>query len=207
MKVYNRDPFLAFDYNGQIAYLYRDVEKLRAHFVQLSPEDEKEINRRCGDIRKFSKMTMPVMDIKGVKVKKKSSMPLSMMFEMLPALPRMSFYSNQTVREYAARFKSPLIRLLLENIIGPDYIAAGMMFTIATLASGDGGYPEGGSLGMALRMAKHFEALGGKIQYGNLVSKVSVQNGVVRGIVVNGETDGRCGHRDAGHACSDRYTV
>lgn len=188
VKVYNRDPFLAFDYNGQTAYLYRDAEKLRAHFMQLSPEDEKEINRLCGDIKKFAKLSMPVMDIKGVKVKKKSSMPLSMMLEMLPALPRMSFYSNQTVREYAARFKSPLIRLLLEHIIGPDYIAVGMMFTIAILASGDGGYPEGGSLGMALRMSKRFEALGGKIQYGNLVSKVSVQDGVARGIVVNGET-------------------
>lgn len=188
VKVYNRDPFLAFDYNGQTAYLYRDVEMLRAHFMQLSPEDEKEINRLCEDIKKFVKLTVPVMDIKGVKVKKKSSMPLSMMFGMLPALPRMSFYSNQTVREFATRFKSPLIRLLLENIIGPDYIAAGMMFTVATLASGDGGYPEGGSLGMALRMAKLFEALGGKIQYGSLVSKVSVQNGVAHGVVVNGET-------------------
>ncbi|ADU27786.1 phytoene desaturase family protein [Ethanoligenens harbinense] len=187
VQVHNRDPFFTFDYNGQTACLYRDVEKLRAHFMALSPEDKKEIDHLCTDVKKFTKMTMPVMDIRGVKVKKKASMPVSMLFGMLPALSRMPFYANQTVREYAGRFKSPLLRLLLESIIGPTYNAAGVMFTIATLASGDGGYPEGGSLGMALRMAKRFEALGGTIRYGTPVDKVIVQNDVACGVAANGE--------------------
>lgn len=127
------------------------------------------------------------MDIKGVKVKKKSPMPLSLLFHMLPALPRMSFYANQSVKEYASRFQSPLLRILIENMIGPDYNATGMIFTLATLASGDGGYPEGGSLAMALRMAKHFEALGGTIQYGKKVDKVAVKNGTANGVLINGE--------------------
>ena len=187
VSIYNRDPFLAFDYKGQTAYLYRDIDKLRQHFLKLSPEDEKEINILCKDIKKFTKMSMPVLDIKGIKVNKKSSMPLSLILGMLPAVPRLSFYANQTVEEYSKRFKSPLLQLLLQNIIGPDYAATGMVFTLATLASGDGGYPVGGSLGMANRMAKRFEALGGTIQYGKAVSKVSVQDGVACGVMVNGE--------------------
>lgn len=188
VQVYNRDPFMAFDYEGRTAYLYRDIEKLHRHFLELSPEDKKEIDRLCSDIKKFTKVAMPVMDIKGVKVKRKSSMPLSTLLHMLPALPRMSFYSNQSVKEYAGRFKSPLLRLMLESIIGPDYSAAGMVFTIATLASGDGGYPVGGSLGMVNRMAKHFEQLGGKIQYGKTVTRVPVENGLAAGVIVNNET-------------------
>lgn len=188
VPVYNRDPFLVFDYQGRTACLYRDVEKLRRHFLELSPEDAREINSLCKDIRKFSKMSMPVMDIKGVKVKQKSALPLSAFFGMLPALFRMSFYGRQTVQEYAGRFKSPLLRLMLENVVPPGYSATEMIFTLATLASGDGGYPAGGSLGMVQRMAAYFTKLGGTIQYGRAVGKVAVQAGAARGVIINGES-------------------
>lgn len=187
VPVYNRDPFLVFDYQGKTAYLYRDAEKLRRHFLELSPGDAKEINRLCGDIRKFSKMSMPVTDIKGVRLKQKTHMPLSMLGGIIPVMTRMPFYSGQTVREYAARFQSPLLRLLLENIIGPDYNASGLVFTMAQFASGDGGYPEGGSLGMAARMAKKFTSLGGTIRYGCKVERVAVRNKAACGVTVDGE--------------------
>ena len=187
IPVYNHDPFMAFDYEGKTAYLYRDLEKLRRHFLELSPEDSKEINILCRDIKKISKMSMPTTDIKGVKVKYKSSFPVSSVLKMLPAFPRLAFYSNQTAKEYTRRYKSPLLRNLLEGIIGPGYSSAGMIFTLATLTSGDGGYPLGGSLAMASRMAANFEKLGGTILYGKAVSKVSVRNGTAQGIIVNGE--------------------
>ena len=76
---------------------------------------------------------------------------------------------------------------MLENIAGPDYVATAMAFTMATLTSGDGGYPEGGSLAMANRMAKNFEKLGGTINYGKKVSKVSVKNGIACGVFIDSE--------------------
>lgn len=187
VTILNRDPFMAFDYNGKTAYLYRDAEKLRRHFLELSPEDEKEINSFCRDVKKFSQLTMPVMDIKSVKVKQKTSMPLSTLLHMLPALHRMSFYAKQTTGEYVSRFKSPLIRNLLRNLVGPDNVATGMVMTVATLASGDGGYPEGGSLAMAKRMADRFESLGGIIWYGKVVDKVDMRDGKACGVVTEGE--------------------
>ena len=187
VTIYNRDPFMAFEYDGQTAYLYRDIDKLRQHFLEISPADEKEIIKFCKDIKKFKKVVMPISDIKNVKVKNKSSLGLSALWGMIPAFSRMSFYANQTSKEFAERFKSPLLQNLLKNIAGPDYNATAMAFTMATLTSGDGGYPEGGSLRMAGRMAKRFEALGGTIQYGKVVSKVSVQNGVACGVIINDE--------------------
>lgn len=187
VQIYNRDPFLAFDYNGQTAYLYRDIDKLHQHFLELSPEDEKEINRLCRDLKKFVKVSMPITDIRGLKVKQKSHLHVSQLFSMLPALFRMPYYAKQTVEEYSKRYKSPLLQLFFNNIIGPDNVATGMIFTIATLASGDGGYPEGGSLGMAKRMAKRFEELGGTIHYDSPVSKVSVKDGAANGIIINGQ--------------------
>jgi len=188
VKVYNRDPFMAFEYDGKTAYLYRDIKKLRQHFLELSPEDKKEINRLCADIKKFTKISMPVMDIKGVQMKKKSAPPFPMLLSMLPALPRMAFYSGLTIKEYAARFKSPLLRQLLQSIIGAGFNAVSLVFTLSTLASGDGGYPVGGSLGMANRMAEKFKRLGGKIIYGKAVSRVQVSDGAAYGIVTGGET-------------------
>lgn len=185
--IYNRDPFFTFEHQGKTACLYRDLTKLRKHFLELAPEDQDEINSLCADIKKFSRLDMPLADLKGVKVKQKTRMPLSMAFRVLPAIPRMSFYARMTAKEYSERFQNPLLRMLLENTIGPEYSATGLLFTLATFTSGDGGYPEGGSLGMALRIAKQVEALGGRIIYGAPVSKVVVRNGAARGVVVNGE--------------------
>jgi len=187
VPIYNRDPFFTYEYKGQTVCLYRDIDKLRKHLLELSPQDEKEILSLCRDLKKFTKMQMPIMDIKDVKVKNKATMPMSSLIGMAPALTRMSFYSKQSAKEYSERFKSPLLQMLFQSIVGPEYSATGMAFTMATLASGDGGYPEGGSLGMANRIAKYFEALGGKIQYGKAVSKVEVQNGIACGVVIDGE--------------------
>jgi len=187
VPVYNRDPFLTFVHNGQTAYLYRNIDKLRQHFLEIAPEDSKEILSLCRDIKKFTKMDMPITDIRGVKVKNKSSMPFSALWGMLPALPRMAFYTNQTAKEYSERFKNPLLQAMLQNIIGPLNNASGLVFTLSTLASGDGGYPEGGSLGMAHRMAEYFETLGGTIQYGHKAEKVDVNHGIACGVTIKGE--------------------
>ena len=100
VNIYNRDPFFAFEYDGQTAYLYRDIDKMRQHFLEISPSDKKEIIKLCKDIKKFSKISMPIMDIKNVKVKKKASLDIGAMLGMLPALTRTSFYSNQTTKEF-----------------------------------------------------------------------------------------------------------
>jgi phytoene dehydrogenase-like protein len=186
VPVYNRDPFFTFAYNGQSACLYRDVDTLRRHFLSISPEDKKEIDRLCRDVKTFTRVQMPLTDIKGVRVKNPAKVPVSLMLGMLPAIPRMGFYNKLSVAEYARRFKSPLLRLLLENSIGPDYSASALLFTIATLASGDGGYPAGGSLAMAKRIAETFRSLGGTIRYNTPVETVAISGGAADGVIVGG---------------------
>ncbi len=188
VAVYNRDPFFRYEENGVSAMLYRDPEQLRKHFLSIAPEDKKAINRLCNDIKKFTRMQMPITDMPKLAVKNPSKFPLSMLFGMLPALPRMKYYQNLSATELGEQFKNPQIRNLLKNMIGEEFSASGVLFTIATLAAGDGGYPTGGSLAMAARMAKKFESLGGTIQYKTMVDKISVENGVATGVVVDGQT-------------------
>ncbi|RDU24119.1 phytoene desaturase family protein [Anaerosacchariphilus polymeriproducens] len=187
VNIYNKDPFGTYEYEGHKVCLYRDIEKIRQEFLEISPADKKEINKLCNDIKKFEKLTMPIMDIKGVKVKNKSTLAFSSLLKMIPGMLRMSYYVNQSSQELAERFKSPLLQQVLKNIAGTEYYATALAFTLAAFTSGDGGYPEGGSLKMASRMAKHFINLGGTIHYGKKVSKVSVQQGIANGIIIDGE--------------------
>jgi phytoene dehydrogenase-like protein len=186
--IYYGKPFLTSEYNGQTVHLYRDVEKLMQHLTSISPEDEKEIIRLVKDIKKFAKVTMPITDIKGVRVKEKSGMSIFTLLGMIPAFMRMSYYAKQTVQEYLLRFKSPLLQQLLQTITTEDYLSVAMIFTLATLCSGDGGYSEGGSLAMAKRIADKVEALGGTIKYRTHVSKVPVKDYTAAGVVI-GDTE------------------
>jgi len=185
--VYYRDPFTVFDHLGKTVYLYRDLDKLKAHFLEISPEDKAAIDKLYKDVTAFKKMKMPIMDIKGVKVKYKSAMNMGEMLGMLPLLPKMGKLSNMMVTEYTARFTNPALRAVLNHVVGSDSNSMGLIATLATLTSGDGGYPKGGSLAMALGMAKRYEALDGKIVYNSRVEKVIMENGCAKGVIASGE--------------------
>lgn len=187
VSVFNRDPFFTFEDQGKTVCLYRDLNKFRNQLLELAPEDEKEIIKLSKDLMKFTKMQMPIMDIKGVKVKNKKKMSAASILSMMPALPRMGFYSKQSVREFTERFKNPILGRFLQAIIGPENNASGLVFTMATLMSGDGGYPEGGSLAMARRIADYLKVLGGRIEYGKSVDRVEVRNGAACGVIIEGE--------------------
>jgi len=188
VPIHNRELFHVFSWNEKTVNLYRDVRKFREHLVSLFPEDEKEIKRLCASVVTFTKIAMPVMDIPGVRAKHKAHLPLLLLLGMLPALPSLIGYCTLTAGEYIRRFKSPYLRMMIQNIVGPDYSAAALLFTLATLASGDGGYPEGGSVGMIRRMAETFSRLGGKIVYNTSVTSVSVRGGAADGIRIGSDT-------------------
>ncbi|MDR2748007.1 MAG: NAD(P)/FAD-dependent oxidoreductase [Treponema sp.] len=184
--VYNRDPFFVVDYQGRRACLYRDIEKLTAHLLAVSPEDRREILRLVGDIKKFAAVDLPVGDLRGLKTREKSGVPLSSFVKMIPAFTRLPFWSGQTVEEYAKRFKSSLLRGLVSGVLRVDNSALSLIFTLAALCSGDGGYPQGGSGDMVLRIAAVFKALGGTIRFNSPVNRVVIQGGAAAGVCTGG---------------------
>lgn len=187
VPVYVRDPFLVYEFEGRTVCLYRDIDRLEAHLLDVAPEDEWEIRRLIKDVRRFTKVSMPIVDVKGVKVAVKRTPGLRAMLAMMPSMARMPFYAGQTTRTFAERFSSPLLRTLFSSMVGEEMSAMGLAFTLATLVSGDGGYPLGGSLAMAARIAETFEKLGGAIEYRRLVERVETQGGRAVGVVVDGE--------------------
>ncbi|MDR2493304.1 MAG: NAD(P)/FAD-dependent oxidoreductase [Coriobacteriales bacterium] len=186
VSVRYRDPFFTYMLPEGEVRLWRDPEKLCEHLTALSPDDAAEVRRLCKDIKAFQNIQMPVSDVKGLKSEKRSAPPLGLLLGMLPLLGRMKFYATRSCAEYASQFKSPLLRAVLENTVGKESAAIAFIFTVAGLSAGDGGYPEGGSLAMAQRIADTFVGLGGTVAYKSRVEQVTVHNGRATGVVVDG---------------------
>jgi phytoene dehydrogenase-like protein len=186
-RIVNVDPFMVCLWEGTQICLYRDPAKLEDHLCAISPEDGPLIRNLCRDIRRFIPVGMPVMDIPNLKVREKSRPAPGALLKMLPALFRMLLLGKLPVKDYAARFKHPGIRLLLSGVVPPEYDTVSLIYTLADFASGDGGYIEGGSLKLVAGMAGRFTELGGVIRYGERIDRVLVKDGRAAGVSVKGE--------------------
>lgn len=188
VEILNNDVFASLEMSGRTAVVYRGIDRWEKHLLELFPGDEKAIRGMCRDARKFRRMDMPVeqpMDMIG------PLKGIGMGVKMLPLLGLYSKYSRITLPEYAARFKDPLLRALIESFLPKQYSALPALMTIATLDRGDGGFPRGGSLPFAQRMEKRLLALGGKIHYRSKVASVIVEGGRAVGVRLSDGSESR----------------
>lgn len=177
------DPFCSVEWEGQIIDLYRDIDKTAEHLRMISPVDEPQLRQLVKDVKAASKMQMPVFDIKGLKSENPKRMSMGFLFKMLPAILVMGRLDKITCADFTMRFKHPGIQRLL-SIVPDEYTASSLIFTLATLHTGDGGYPEGGSLPMVHRMAKKFTDLGGKLMLNTQVQRVNIHDDKATGVTL-----------------------
>ena len=188
VPVFTHDPFRSIEHDGQILHLYRNIEKTAENLTKISPGDSGHLRNLARDVKALTSMQMPIFDIRGVKSESPVRPSFSLLFKMLPAFPVLGRAGKISGEKYTEQFEHPGIRRLLNFI--PEYSAVSLLFTLATLHSGDGGYPEGGSLAMAERMAKTFIDLGGKLLLKTKAQKVCIENKTVKGVVTeNGTLD------------------
>ncbi len=185
--VFYRDPFYVLKSGGKELCLYRDVDRLERELIQYAPEDKCAIRRMCDDVRLFKGVHMIVGDIPFLKTKHPVHPGIFELLRMAIVIFRLPFLIQQSYIDYLSKFKNKDIRHLLSTVIGTRYNALSFIYTLASFASGDCGYPKGGSLRLTRNMADTFEKLGGKIEYRCEVSKIVVENGKTTGVVVNDE--------------------
>jgi len=192
VKIHYNEPYLEIQYEGTPIRFYRDVERTEKEFLALSPADKKEIKSLCNYIRKMKGLSMPVTDLKGVKVTKKSHPPLSLLFAAIRAGGVMRRFSSVSKEEYAKRFSHPGLQELIKALPGGKQGIAAMFLTMGTAAAGEGGFPEGGSLPFVERMAQTFQTLGGNLLLNTRAERVVTKNGKAVAVIANGnhlETD------------------
>ncbi|MBR7064260.1 MAG: NAD(P)/FAD-dependent oxidoreductase, partial [Treponema sp.] len=174
--IYNRDPIYTLVRGDKQLRLFRDEEKLRKEFLRYAPEDKNAINKLCSDIKKFKNVHLVIEPTLGELIK------------MVPAGIPTLLLQKQSYLDYVAKFKNEDIRHLLLSVIGTRYNALSFVYTLGSFASGDCGYPEGGSLRLTQNMADTFLHLGGKICYKTRVTKIVQEKNSASGVCIANAT-------------------
>lgn len=163
VEVYQADSLYTYERKGESLSLSRDVNRLHADMLALSPQDEKEISS-------FIKALKGAKTI--IEVSSKSNDRRCTTRELAAALPLLLRYHRMTTRELGRRFHHPVIRGFTECLFAEDFGALGLLVALATFCSDNGGVPRGGSLATAQRMAERFRSLGGELNCGVSVTDI-----------------------------------
>jgi phytoene dehydrogenase-like protein len=127
---------------------------------------------------------------------------------MLPFVGPLLRWKDVSLGEYVARFRDPLLRRGLMEFLQfsrPDFPVLMLMITLAQLANRVAGYPIGGSLDLADRIADRYRALGGKTHYNARVTKILVERDCAVGVEL---ADGTVYHADLVISAADgRSTI
>jgi phytoene dehydrogenase-like protein len=187
VKIFRSDPYFVYNYKGTDVCIYRDIERLRRHFLEISPQDKKTIERLYNDVQAMRKVKIPLFYIPGLKSRDKNRFDLLMFIKMVPgflSLPRLSKYS---AKEYAAAFSHPGIRKALgEFVVYQKFSNLSLLHTMACFMD-SGVYPQGGSLDLGKRVEDKVKALGGRIIFNTRADKVIFEGDTAQGLEIRGE--------------------
>jgi len=181
--IHTDEPFIVYDYKGAPIRVFRDIDVMEKHLLDLSPADSKEIAKLCNNVRKVRNLGIPVSDLRGVKTTKKNHMPVSMLGSAVSALSLMTSFSKTSRQEYISRFTHEGIRNLLESCTDDKTGVVPLFFTLGILSRGDGGFPEGGSLPFVERIVETFTSLGGELLTGTKADRVVIRDGKAVGVI------------------------
>ncbi len=184
--VIREDAFYSMEYQGKTLHFYRDLDRARAEFLEMAPEDEVKINRFFDHVKLAEKMSIPtekpVSDMNFLEMMK-------MGMGMAEVGKVMKEYGKETIPELAERFTNPVIKEMMRRYYTYNFMAFTLLMSYAFLSGGNGIIPEGGSLKMAERITERYRSLGGKLFTGKEVSKISVQGKKASGICLADGTE------------------
>lgn len=165
--------------------LWRDLDRTKKEMLALSPEDEVEINKFIAHVTYAMSCQMPVekpMDMMNFIDYIKLGKSMANMPKVLKA------YGKMNLQDLADRFKNPVLKALFTDCMPKDYQAYAHIVSYATVVSGNGEIPVGGSLAMTNRIIEKYEKLGGKLYCRHAVKRVIVKGNSATGIeLTNGK--------------------
>ena len=159
--------------------LYRDLDKLQKHLLEISPNDHQHINDLCRWIRVFQSVEMindKPFDLMGffeLMSYFKSMQPLGKVIKEI---------GNISVSEYVQRFDSEAIRQALLSTIPHQYKALILHSSMASFINGDCDKSRGGSRNLALNIEKRYLELGGILKKSNEVNEIIVERNKAIGV-------------------------
>ena len=161
------------DGRGQTVTFWRDVDRLEAHLLELSPDDAELIRSMLGDVRRLARADMPADMPPRELVRIRDTVKATP--AMVPWLLPSRRWGKLTMGDLAARFRSSLLRDAFVSLMPAPMGAMALLVTLAWLHAGNAGYPLGGSLPLARNLERRYRELGGEIRYGSRVASIATQ--------------------------------
>jgi len=188
-QVYDPDRFFRFeDRQGKVFDLFTDVKKLEKHMLEIAPEDAPMIKEMVAAIRRFGKLDMPVEKAPELYTKWDG---LKFMFKLMPVMKTFSRYSIMPVKDFAAKFRNPLLRQSFLSIWPPEFSTMFLLMTLTWMDKKQAGYVMGGSMKVSRAVEERYKNLGGEIIWKARVTRILIENGRAVGIKIEDGTEYR----------------
>ncbi|MFP4368568.1 MAG: phytoene desaturase family protein [Candidatus Kapaibacterium sp.] len=187
VEIYHPESFLAHEHQGVTVHFYRDLERLRTSWLEISPEDKNSIEQLCADIKILQSFSFPVgkpMDMMNILEK------IKYMISMKDIGPIVQKYSKISVRDFAGSFSHPALREALSSFMPDDgYSALSVVFPLGTFTGDQSSIPYGGSKALAMRMADKFISLGGRVETSCEASGLEIHKKTVKRVFTKNGKD------------------
>lgn len=181
-ELYYEPYFYMLETDGKKLHFWRDLEKARAEFLALAPEDKKEINKFFDNVRNAESVRVPC----------EKSLAEMNMFEfmrfgmsMSAAGKMINEYGKDSIAELAARFSNPMVKSMMSQYFDSTYKAITLITSYAFYTGNTGALPMGGSVGMVKRIAERYESLGGVIHTGISAEHIEIKNNKAVSVTFN----------------------
>ena len=66
VEVFQSDPYFVYNYKGTNICIYRDINKLKTHFLEIYPQDKKAIETLYRQVQIIRRVKIPIIDIFGI---------------------------------------------------------------------------------------------------------------------------------------------
>jgi phytoene desaturase len=186
VEIHHHDSFLTYEYEGVHVHLYRDLDRLKSSWLEISPDDKDAIKEFCKTIKQLQSFEIPVgkpMDMMNIVEK------IKFMMSMKDAGIVMNKYGKISLTDYAKNFKHPALRGALATFVPDGYSASSVFFALATFTKGQASVPAGGSKALALRMKDRYLSLGGTVEAQCEATQLDIDGSRVKRVICsNGKT-------------------
>lgn len=180
---HNHSSFIEYqNIKGQDVHFYTDIHKLLKHFLEISPADRDVIEEFVSAIETIANHSFPL---------DKSFELLNawdwtkIVFSNFSAMMAMGKYNQVSIKDFAQRFQSEILRSAFENFWASEMSMTFFLMQLAYAYKGTAGYPLGGSGKFVVKLEKRFRDLGGEIAFGKKVTEILIDNNRVVGLELN----------------------
>ncbi|MFZ5351831.1 MAG: phytoene desaturase family protein [Bacillota bacterium] len=180
VEIYHPESFIAVEHDGVTVHFYRDLNRIKSSWLEISPEDKGIIEEFCKDIRQLQSFSIPTgkpMDLMNIAEK------LRYILSMKDVGPIMQKYGKISVKDLANKFRHPALREAINSFMPEgDYSAISVIFPLGTFTGGQSSIPIGGSKALAQRMVSKYLSLGGRIETSCEIIEADIQGRLVKSI-------------------------